>query len=127
MPLRSKLKVFVAEDSVNLQIALTDLVAATAQGEVVATAPSETKAVEWAVTHPGAWDLAIVDLMLTDGDGFNIIRRLKAQPDAGLVIVYSAFVTDVIQRHCLAIGADAVFAKTDIRKLAEYLESLAEA
>lgn len=119
------LKVFVVEDSPNMQLALRELVCAAGDAQVVGTAPSEALALEWADSHPARWDLAIVDLTLAEGDGFAIVRHLKQQPACGAVVVFSAFVTDVIRRHCHALGADAVFHKTQSRELAQYVEELA--
>ena len=119
------LKVFVVEDSVNMQLALRDLICAVADAEIVGAVASEALAVDWANTHDGQWDLAIVDLTLAEGDGFAIVRHLKEQAGCGAVCVFSAFVTDVIRRHCHALGADAVFHKTQSRELAQYVEELA--
>ncbi|NML45174.1 response regulator transcription factor [Ramlibacter sp. G-1-2-2] len=121
------MKVFIVEDAVNMQAALKDLVCAVADAEVVGVVASEEAATAWAQAHPGLWDLAIVDLTLAQGDGFNIVKELKEHPPCGTVLVFSAFVTDVIRRHCLTLGADAVFHKTQSRELAEYIEQFAPA
>jgi DNA-binding NarL/FixJ family response regulator len=119
------MRIFIVEDTVNMQVALQDLVCSVADAEIVGVVASEPVAIEWANAHGGGWDLAIVDLTLEQGDGFNIVRNLKADPDAGAVVVFSAFVTDVIRRHCHSLGADAVFHKTQSRELADYVEELA--
>ena len=119
------LKVFIVEDAVNMQVALKDLVCSVADAEIVGVVTSESAAIEWSREHMGRWELAIVDLTLEDGDGFSIVRQLKALPERGMVVVFSGYVTDVIRRHCIALGADAVFHKTESRALAEYVESLA--
>jgi DNA-binding NarL/FixJ family response regulator len=119
------LKVFIVEDSVNMQVALQDLVCSVADAEILGVVGSEALALEWATTNAGRWDLAIVDLTLDQGDGFNIVRRLKQDGDGGRVVVFSAFVSDVIRRHCRTLGADAVFHKTESTELARYVEELA--
>ena len=119
------LKVFIVEDAIPMQVALTDMVCAVADAEVLSVVASESAALAWAGSHAGSWDLAIVDLTLDDGDGFHIVQRLKEDPQCGAVVVFSAFVTEVIRRHCRSLGADAVFHKTESRKLAEYVEELA--
>jgi DNA-binding NarL/FixJ family response regulator len=121
------LKVFIVEDAVNMQVALTDMVCAVADAEIVGVVASELTAVEWTAANSGQWDLAIVDLTLEQGDGFSIVRRLKQEPKCGLVVVFSGFVTDVIRRHCRSLGADAVFHKTESRELANYIEQSANA
>lgn len=119
------LKVFIVEDAVNMQVALSDLVCSVADAAIVGVVGSEASAIDWAQSHPGQWDLAIVDLTLEEGDGFSIVRRLKQDPGCGAIVVFSAFVTDVIRRHCLALGADAVFHKMESRQLAEYVQDVA--
>ena len=119
------LKVFIVEDAVNMQAALGELVCSVAACEIVGVVSSEVQATEWAQSHRGRWDLAIVDLTLEQGDGFSIVRRLKSDPDCGTVVVFSAYVTDVIRRHCQALGADAVFHKIESRQLAQFVEELA--
>ena len=119
------MKVFIVEDSINMQAALKDLVCAVADAEILGVVTSEAMALDWAKSNTGAWDLAIVDLTLEQGDGFNIVRSLKQDASRGAVVVFSAFVTDVIRRHCQALGADAVFHKTESSELARYVEELA--
>lgn len=118
------LKVFIVEDAINMQVAVQDLVCSVADSEVVGVVGSEDAAIEWAESHEQGWDLAIVDLTLEQGDGFKIVRHLGGKQARGVVVVFSAFVTDVIRRHCIALGADAVFHKTESSQLARYVEDL---
>ena len=119
------LKVFIVEDAVNMQVALNDLVCAVADAKIVGVVASESMALEWVNSNAGCWDLAIVDLTLEEGDGFSIVRHLKQEPECGQLVVFSAYVTDVIRRHCRSLGADAVFHKTESRQLAEFIEGFA--
>lgn len=120
-----KLRVFIVEDAPNMQVALSDLVCAVADARVCGLVASEALALDWARKNVGEWDLAIVDLTLEQGDGFNIVRQLRQCADRGAVVVFSAYVTDVIRRHCLSLGADAVFHKVQSSQLAQYVEALA--
>ena len=120
-----RMRVFIVEDAFNMQVALSDLICAVADAEISGVVSSEAMAIEWATSNAGLWDLAVVDLTLEQGDGFNIVRQLKQRRDCGVVVVFSAFVTDVIRRHCLSLGADAVFHKTDSRQLAQYIQERA--
>lgn len=113
------------EDAVNMQAALQDLVCSVVDAQIVGVVASEASALEWAEANVGGWDLAIVDLTLAQGDGFSILRNLKRAPQCGIVVVFSAYVTDVISRHCTSLGADAVFHKTESRQLAQYIQDLA--
>lgn len=119
---KSSPKVFIAEDSFHMQVALRDLVQALG-GEVVSLAGSEAEALDWIKTHPRAWDFAIVDLILDQGAGFSVVRRLKMHPEAGRVIVFSAFLTSSIADHCRQLGADVVFDKKETSLLSAYIEA----
>jgi DNA-binding NarL/FixJ family response regulator len=119
------MRVFIVEDSPNMQVALQDLVCSVAEAAIVGVVASEDEAIGWGKANAGGWDLAIVDLTLDQGDGFNIVRGLKTDAEQGAVVVFSAFVTDVIRRHCRTLGADAVFHKTESRGLADYIGQLA--
>jgi hypothetical protein len=47
--------------------------------------------------------LAIVDVLLQQGSGLNLIRRFKQQPGAGYVVVFSGFIAEVIKQHFLSV------------------------
>lgn len=121
-PRLGALRVFIVEDWLNVQIALRELLNVIGSAEVAAVANTEAEALDWAGTHRGCWDLAIVDLILSEGAGFNVIGRLKEHHPQGHVIVFSAFLSDAVRRHCLSLGADVVLRKQDVRQLVEHVE-----
>ena len=122
-PHSARKKVFVAEDAPDARAALAALF--DVHGfDLAGTASTEYGATEWLGNNESQWDLAIVDLLLLDGSGFNVVQRFAHAPGGGKVVVFSAYVTDAIRARCLQLGADAVFLKTDIPKLVAYLESL---
>lgn len=118
------MRVFIAEDSRNVVDALAEFLAAAGHARVVGVAKTEAEALDWAGTHTTAWDLAIVDLILEQGSGFNVIRRLKRFHPAGHVVVFSGYLSDVIRSHCEALGADLVLQKEQNEQLASYVERL---
>jgi two-component system OmpR family response regulator len=124
---RKTLRVFIVEDAMNVITTLKDLVDTVENARIVGVARNETVATEWAMSNRAQWDLAIVDILLDQGSGLNLIRRLKRQPGAGHVVVFSGFITEVVKQHCLSLGADAVFQKGESRALAEYVDSLSVA
>jgi len=122
-PARAMLRVFVAEDSRDVVHTLADLLAVAGRAQVVATTTTEAESLDWAARNAAAgWDLAIVDLVLDQGSGFNVIRRLRQSNPTGRIVVFSAFVSDVIRRHCHALGADLVLGKEENAQLATYLD-----
>jgi two-component system, OmpR family, response regulator len=118
------LKVFVVEDSLLMQAALTDLLDLLGSFEVVGVAAGEAEATQWLFENEGAWHVVTIDLTLQEGAGFNLIPRFKRQKPSGNVIVLSDFVTPVVQARCIELGADAAFSKHDVVAFREYLEAL---
>jgi DNA-binding NarL/FixJ family response regulator len=117
-----KRRAFIADDAPDVRESLALLL----EHEgfvVVGTANTEYEAVDWVLRNPGGWDLAIVDLLLQDGSGFNVLRHFKASDRPGRVVVYSGFVTDVIRAQCQKLGADAVISKTDVLQLQQVLDA----
>lgn len=120
------LSVFIVEDSELLRESLTELLATAGDFRVVGTASSEMEAMEWFFQHPGEWDLATVDLLLSGGSGFHVLSRFKSDPKSGTVVILSDYVTDAVARRCKELGADAVFNKAQVRELFEYLADFAK-
>lgn len=113
---------FVVEDAPDARAALAALF--DLHGfDVAGIATTEYAATEWLGNNAGGWDLAVVDLLLLDGSGFNVLQRFASAPSAGKVVVFSGYVTDAIRQRCLKFGADAVFLKTDIPQFVAYLAS----
>lgn len=66
----------------------------------------------------------IVDLILKEGSGFNVIARARRNSSELKIAVFSAYATPGIRKHCRSVGADAVFDKTETLELASWLEGL---
>lgn len=108
-----ELRVFVVEDIERMHGLLRELFAAIGGFDVVATATTEAEALLWLQENPGGWDLAVVDLVLDQGAGMNVIRRCRKDRAGGRVVVFSSYATPGVRQHCLDLGADAVFDKSD--------------
>ena len=115
-------RVLVVEDQKPMQDLLRDLLEALGGFEVAGVAESETRATEWLLRHRGGWDLAIIDLMLAEGSGFTLLTRCNKEP-SGAVVVFSGFVTPVLRRRCLELGADGVISKAQPGELRAYLQA----
>jgi DNA-binding NarL/FixJ family response regulator len=95
--------------------------------EVVACLPTEAQAMDWVSRHHDCWDVALVDLMLTEGTGFGVIRRCKSvNPDA-TVAVFSDFASPAVKTRCIELGADTAISKADFGELYAYLEGIGSA
>jgi DNA-binding NarL/FixJ family response regulator len=114
--------ILVVEDSKNMQAVLDDLFENIGGYEVRARLRTESEATEWLMNNRGRWKLAVIDLILDDGSGFNLIERCVADQDDGALVVLSDFASPAIKQRCLAMGADAVFGKGEGREFANYLD-----
>lgn len=109
-----------------MQAALTALFKTLGGLEVAACFIAELDATFFLTKKKPEWEIAVIDLVLFEGTGFNLIHRARAQNPRGTVIVLSAFVTQAITNKCVRFGADAVFAKTDTAAFADYILVAAE-
>lgn len=104
------ISVFLVEDMKPIQGALAELLAG-AGVRVAGVATTEAEANLWLGEHPGAWDGAIIDLVLAEGTGMGVVAHARRQSPAAPIAVFSDFATPGIEAHCLRLGANAVFDK----------------
>ena len=118
------LSVFLVEDLKQVEGVLTELLAGTGDFRVVASVRTEAEANHWLQEHPRGWDVMILDLVLDQGSGMNVISRARQQAGAGKIAVFSGYASDGIRQHCMDLGADAVFDKADTGALVAWLQKL---
>lgn len=122
--LSAPLTVFIAEDDKAAASSLADLLAAQGGIEIVGIANSEMTAADWLMNQASATDLLITDLLLLPGgSGFGVIVHAKKLGTFRKVVVFSSFVTAAIAEKCAKLGASAVFNKTQLEELLQYVRS----
>lgn len=117
------LRVFLVEDMDNMLTLMTELCQALGGLKIVATRSTEAEAIQWLEANVGAWDLAIMDLVLSQGSGINLVKRARATQPGGRIAVFSGYASPGVEKHCRLLGADVVFDKRDTRPFVEWLES----
>jgi DNA-binding NarL/FixJ family response regulator len=120
------LRVFLVEDLQRMRNLLRELFDSIGGFTTVGTASTEAEANLWLDDHPGGWDVAVVDLVLEQGAGMNVIRRCKSDPQGGRVVVFSSYATAGVREHCIELGADAVFDKGDTAGFIGWFGNMAE-
>lgn len=113
MELCVDLKVFLVEDLQRMRGLLADLFSSMGGLQIVGSSSTEAEAKLWLDDHPGGWDVAVIDLVLDQGSGMEVIRRCKAEAGGGKVVVFSSYATPGVRQHCLELGAEAVFDKSE--------------
>jgi DNA-binding NarL/FixJ family response regulator len=90
--------------------------------QVVKVADSERQASQWLREHPDDWDLALVDLFLGQGHGFEVLRRCHQRKPSQKAVVLTNYTRDPVRQYAREAGADAVFDKSfDMDAFVEYL------
>ena len=118
------LRVFLVEDLQRMRGLLGELFASMGGFTVVAHASTEVEANLWLEEHPGGWDVAVIDLVLDEGAGMNVIRRCRNDPAGGRVVVFSSYATPGVRQHCLDLGADAVFDKGETAAFIQWFNDM---
>ena len=83
---------------------IVDWIARDARLEVVGRAHSGSKALKSLASLRG--ELVLVDVTLPDISGFELARRIKARPDAPLVVLFSFHDSHAARQEARAAGAD---------------------
>ena len=115
------LRIFLVEDNLlireNLTSTLTEMVGAA----FVGWAKGEREANDWLGNDSNDWDLVIVDLFLKQGNGLGVVAGCSSRADGKRLVVMTNYATPAVRERCMALGADAVFDKSnDIEKLVEF-------
>ena len=118
-----ELKVFLVEDIQRMHGLLREVFDSIG-GVVIGHARTEAEANLWLDEHRGAWDLAVIDLVLDQGAGLNVIRHCKQDPTAGKVVVFSSYASPGVRQRCVELGADAVFDKNDPHDFIQWCSDL---
>ncbi len=119
-------RVFLVEDMVHVQGIVTDLLSGVGDFHLASASATEAEAKLWLIENPGAWDLAIIDLVLDQGSGMGVVSQARscAGPHGGKIVVFSDYASDGIRDHCLRLGADAVFLKSQPQEFMDYCSEL---
>ncbi|MES2187289.1 MAG: response regulator [Pseudomonadota bacterium] len=104
--------VFLVEDNAAIRALLIPALAEGADMEVMGFAESESEAVEWISRHRGDADAVILDLFLKSGTGMGVLARVAPMAHDYPIVVLTNSATDLLRRHCVALGAESVFDKT---------------
>jgi DNA-binding NarL/FixJ family response regulator len=121
-----ELRVFLVEDLQRMRGLLADLFTSMGGLKIVGASSTEAEAKLWLEDHRGEWDVAVVDLVLDQGAGMEVIRRCKADPGGGRVVVFSSYATPGVRQHCLDLGADAVFDKSETSGFISWFNELSD-
>lgn len=119
-----KQRVFLVADRRRLRELIIDLFASNGDFQLVGTANTEAEAMSWLGEHADAWDVSVIDLVLDEGSGTQVVRRAREQHYGGLVAVLANCVTESLREHCYALGADSIFDETEAVRFILWLDKV---
>jgi two-component system, OmpR family, response regulator len=124
----SPLTIFIVEDSATIRQNLVATLEECAPVHVVGYADNADEAIDRLLDASAQCDLAIVDVLLRQGTGVDVLRALKRSDSRIKRVVLTNYATPLIRDHCLALGADRVFDKSgEVEGLLDYCGALAAA
>lgn len=120
------LNIFVVEDNVPIRQSLVAALEEWSAVRVIGFAESANDAIDKLVHDAPACDLAIIDVMLRQGSGVDVLKALQRAGSKLKCVVLTNYATPLVRDHCLALGADRVFDKSrEVDNLLDYCGALA--
>lgn len=121
------LSTFLVEDKPEIRDTVVEAMEEVAPLKFVGHAASEAAARQWLRTFNDDWQLAIIDLFLSEGSGFGVLRDCQSRKPNQKVVVLTSYCHQNITDRCLQLGADRVFDKSaDIEELVAYCKAHAD-
>lgn len=118
-----KLKVYIVEDSPYVRKSLLRAIKDISGVEVIGQSENVKSAIDFLSLNE--FDVCILDYNLPDGNGIDIIRKIKPQKNLSLYIIISNIVDEPLRKSILKSGADYFFDKSnEIDELFQLLEKL---
>jgi two-component system, OmpR family, response regulator len=108
-----RLRIYLVEDNPVIRDNLAESLEELAGARIVGMSTTEVEASNWLTSHPEGWDLAVVDLFLLQGNGLGVVTRCRDRSLRQKIVVLTNYATPAIRERCLALGADAVFDKSN--------------
>jgi len=105
------LSAFLIEDDPRIRENLGILLADVLDARVVGMAETSDDALAWFASNEGQWDVAVLDLFLKEGTGFNVLTQMDPAHRRHCVVLTNSATPANIAR-CIRLGADAVFDKS---------------
>ncbi len=103
---------FIVEDNETIRLNLGQMLEEYDCIEPVGHADNELSACRWLNEHQNRWQLVIIDLFLSEGSGFGVLRHCRMRRPHQRALVLTNYATPKIEQQCRQLGADEVFDKS---------------
>ncbi len=106
------LATILIEDSPTIRESLIPALAELANAEVIAVAETADEGIAALRVHEGRWQLAVVDMLLKEGNGLEVLQAGQGRRGDQHMVVLTNYATPDIRQKSIAAGANAVFDKS---------------
>lgn len=122
---KRNMKVFIADDSAAVRERLVDMISELSAIEVVAQAQDGLEATNAIMKLKP--DVVILDIRMPGGSGIDVLRNIKKDRTAPVVIMLTSYPYPQYRKKCMDEGVDFFFDKsTEFNKVIEVLEELTQ-
>lgn len=105
------MKVFLVDDSVVIRERLKRMLADVPEVQVIGEAGDALASTTDAILKQNP-DVVLLDIHLLDGNGIDVLQRLKSAKPAPAVIILTNYPYPQYRQKCLEAGADFFFVKS---------------
>lgn len=117
------LRIIVADDSVMLRQRLVSMLSELVGVEVVGEAQDAAETL--AALRAFRPDVLTLDIQMFGGSGLDVLRQIKNEPRAPVVLILTNQISPPYRRMCLAAGADFFLDKaTESKKVLEIVQQM---
>jgi DNA-binding NarL/FixJ family response regulator len=117
------IKVFIADDSAAVVERLITMLSELPQVEIIGHAQDAREAIK-AIRHLNP-DVVILDIRMPGGNGIDVLKHIKSNKPAPVVIMLTNYPYPQYRKKCMALGANFFFDKsTEFEKVIEVFEGL---
>jgi two-component system OmpR family response regulator len=116
----------LVEDNPVIQKGLREALALIEGVEITHAATTQAQATQWLDENRAGWDLAVIDIFLREGHGFEVLRKCAGRGEDRRAVVLTNYTREPVRSSAAALGADAVFDKSfELDAFIEYCASFA--
>ncbi|MHA1757220.1 MAG: response regulator [Promethearchaeota archaeon] len=120
---RQIMRLFIADDSEILRSRLVEMLSEFKDIEIVGQTGYAEEAIE--SVKELIPDVVILDLRLPDGNGINVLKKIKKGNSSIKVIIFTNYPYFQYKKRCMEAGAEFFFYKaTEFEKLVEAIKQL---
>src|SRR5438067_489242 len=100
-----RFRAFIIEDSLTIRDNLIEALQELAPVDAVGSAETEHEGKRWLAEQGEGWDIVIIDLLLREGSGLNILEALQHGRRPGQrVVVLSNHANEHVRWRCRQLG-----------------------